>query len=69
MELTAGPLFAAEQAGVTALPMTFSHSEGSWMDPITSIVMALAAGAAAGFALMGAQVMLCLPTGDLHGPL
>jgi hypothetical protein len=39
------------------------------MDPITSIVMALAAGAAAGFESMGARVILYLLTGDIHGPL
>lgn len=69
MRLTSGSLFATEQAGVTAFPTTFSHSEGSRMDPITSIVMALAAGAAAGFESMGARVILYLLTGDIHGPL
>jgi hypothetical protein len=39
------------------------------MDTITSIVMALAAGAAARLTPRGGQVIVCLPSGDLHGHL
>jgi hypothetical protein len=39
------------------------------MDPVMSLVMALAAGAAPGLKPMGGQVIVCLPTGDIHGHL
>jgi hypothetical protein len=43
--------------------------EESPMDALANIGVALAVGTAVGLGPMGAQLIVCLPTGDILGPL